>query len=364
METIKRKNGNTYREKIYINGKAITKCFSRKGDASKWKREKIAERDRHEIWGISLRPDTTYSQYVTGWLVNKSNSGLATRSIESYKSIIDTHLIPFWGNYKLTKVHQSDANNFLGVLAMKKLKVTRINNIITILKMTFDDAVNDNYLLKNPLSKLSKLKASQREKSYWNLHEIQTFLRANKGHEDFQLYQVALNTGMRRGELLGLCWDAIDFSRREINVKRQLDRHGLNDTTKSKRSRLIKMNESTYSALLDIKRENRNDTFVFSRRSGELHNISHFGSRHFKAAIKRAGVKIIRFHDLRTTFACNWCTNGGNLFALSKILGHSSIKITQQSYADLHPEFMEKVAGTVEFSIDSTEIAHSHLSLA
>ena len=70
---------------------------------------------------------------------------------------------------------------------------------------------------------------------------------------------------------------------------------------------------------------------------------------HFQKAVERAGLPKIRFHDLRTTYASNFVMAGGDVFALSKLLGHTSVEMTAKKYAALHPRFMRDVVETVNF---------------
>ena len=87
----------------------------------------------------------------------------------------------------------------------------------------------------------------------------------------------------------------------------------------------------------------------FAYKDGTLPDVPHLSDRYFKRAIKRAGVPEIRFHDLRTTYASNFVMSGGDIFVLSKLLGHTSVKMTAEKYAALHPQFMKDAVETVQF---------------
>ena len=102
--------------------------------------------------------------------------------------------------------------------------------------------------------------------------------------------------------------------------------------------------------LKSLRKEKRNLEYVFCDKRGKQVKFMHLTERHFKKACERAEVKRIRFHDLRTTFASNYVMNGGDIFTLSKILGHSSVEMTQKRYAHLHSSFMKKESNIINFS--------------
>lgn len=366
METIKNKKGKvtSYREKIYVNGKAESKAFKRKSDAKAWKKQTSAEYQKMKALGINLKSCGSFTDFLKQWIQKKERQNLQPRTIEAYLTIINKYLIPLFGTVKLTNIQLDHAHRLIEHLLDNGLSTTRTNYILKRFKMILNDSVKWNYLVKNPLLNLEYQKVDPREKAYWTMQEANNFLQCNKFDENFSLYLVALNTGLRRGEIFGLCWDCVDFNNKKLIIKRQLSREGLKETTKSRKSREIQVNVVVIKELQKLKKECRSDTYVFTKRNGAAHDPTHFGSRVFKKAVQNANVKQIRFHDLRTTFASNWCMEGGDVFALSKVLGHSNIATTIKSYATLHPDFMAKVSEKFEFSLqDSPNIAHGNLSL-
>ena len=108
------------------------------------------------------------------------------------------------------------------------------------------------------------------------------------------------------------------------------------------------LNDVALRTLQELKRRKHHEAFVFAYENGSLPDVVHT-YRIFKAATKQAGVPSIRFHELRTTYASNFVMAGGDVFALSKILGHTSVEMTAKRYAALHPRFMENVAQIVHF---------------
>jgi len=132
---------------------------------------------------------------------------------------------------------------------------------------------------------------------------------------------LTLNTGMRRGEILQLRREHVNFQSRTITIPVE--------NSKSKKTRPVPMNEVTLDLIRKLAPASG---FIFRKRSGESYEGV---SAAFKTACQRALVKNCRFHDLRHTFATRFIQAGGDVVLLSKILGHSTIALTYNRYC--HP---------------------------
>ena len=363
MQKIKRKHSNNYvyRAKIYIHGKPVAKVFKRKVDAEAWKHQKLVEKKQSETFGIQMQADITLQAFSQNWLENKL--GLAKRSIESYETIFSKYLIPLFSDLKLKEIRISHGHALISHLKKLELSPVRINFCIRHFKQVLNDAVKWEYLIKNPLSNLEKLKEDPRSETYWLKNEIIQFLTANQDHEFYELFLVALNTGLRRSELMGLQWNKIDFQNEHIEISSIRDRYGLKDTTKTGKIRYVPANQVTIKTLIKLKEERRSMDYVFVHRNGKLPDITHITARIFFKAVEKADVKKIRFHDLRTSFAANFCMGGGDIYTLSRILGHSTVEMTSKKYAHLHPSYLKKAVGIIDFQANGAFLAHSNLKL-
>ena len=278
----------------------------------------------------------------------KKDQGMARRTMDSYKSGLKNYFLPILGTIKLERINEESARKFFRLAEEKKLGVRRKNGYLVQLKQMLNDGVKLNYLVKNPLSAMKKIKEPPRSLTYWMPHEIGRFLENNKHDSLYPLYIVALNTGLRRGELLGLCWDKVNLKERRIEISRIRDRYELKNTTKTGMIRYVPLNDSALKVLKKLSDNKSHDRYVFTEKDGGLIDVTHIG-RIFKKAFERADVPKIRFHDLRTTYASNFVMAGGDIFALSKLLGHTSVEMTAKKYAALHPNFMKDVVQTVQF---------------
>lgn len=162
--------------------------------------------------------------------------------------------------------------------------------------------------------------------------EIHKFLEVNKNDPHYWLYVIAMNTGMRRGELAGLLWDAIDFEKGFIQIKRLRDRNGLADRTKTRNSqRRIPISDAVREGLLYLKERNLHPEYVFCTTYGKPFDEGH-AYWYFQRAQEKAGLtNHYRFHDLRHTFASHFVMNGGSLYDLQKLLGHARFEETKDT---------------------------------
>jgi integrase len=129
-----------------------------------------------------------------------------------------------------------------------------------------------------------------------------------------------------------------------------MTRQGLQDFTKSKRIRRIGINPQLDFELRKIKKQNPDSDFVFTEKGMPI-SPDHFTSRKFSLFLKEAGVRNLRFHDLRHTFASHFMMNGGNIYQLQHVLGHTETSMTMR-YAHLSESYLVEAASTVAFSAE------------
>lgn len=355
MKVIKTKKGLVYREKIYVDGKEINSPrFTRKADAKDWKARMLNDRCRYQASGVkplSLNLDLmpTFKEYSEMWLETRVKTQLAIRTYEHYESVIRTHLNPNLGEVKLHEIRLTHADQIIKKLSDKGHNAKGINLIIRIFKRVMIEATRENRIERNPLLYLKDLKEPPSSDVFMTVDEIKCVLETSKNHVFYSLFLVAVNTGMRRGELAGLCWDRVNFNLNLIEISRIKDRNGLADRTKTLRSRrFIPMNTIVRQYLMELKAKNLHPEFVFVHENGSEFDVNHL-YRDFQKFLKRARIKNkFRFHDIRHTFASHFMMNGGNIYDLQKILGHTSLEMTQR-YAHLAPEHLVQAANVVRF---------------
>lgn len=367
METIKGKKSISYREEIVIQGKKIkSPLFKRKTDCSLWLAEQKQLRQKHKLHGNFAYniEKITADDYAKQWLLTKESQGVSRSTLENYERYLRVHFIPKFTGQDLRRIDKKQIEQ-LQLELKKNHNAKGINVIITAIKGLFKEAVREGYLIKSPCEFIKSLKGDSLHDIYWTKSEIDQFLQANLGHELYDLFLVSINTGMRKGELAGLCWDRVSFQENTITVTRTRDRHGLKERTKTGIKRVIPMNAITKATLLKLfKLQNGSSKYVFTGSESNPIETHHL-YRDFEKAQSRAKLsRAIRFHDLRHTFASQFMLNGGNIYDLQKILGHSSILMTQR-YAHLSQEHLQSAMSRFELGfegVSSTSESHSDVN--
>lgn len=272
------KNGK-FRAKIYINGKAVTRTFTRKTDADKWKRQKLIEKEQFMAFGVSEPREMTLAEFIDHWF--KQNLNRAPRTLDAYHSVCRQYLIPLFGKFNLKTIRITHGQELISSLTKKELSIARINFVLRFFRQLLHDAIRWEFLLSHPFKNLKNLKERKTAEVYWTTEEIQQFLQMNRNHSFYNMFVVALNTGMRRGELLGLQWDKVDLKNRMIQVTRIRDRYGLKETTKTGEVRCVPINDSCFKALLNQKDKKIVSDYVFTNCDGTLPHLEHISDRLF-----------------------------------------------------------------------------------
>jgi integrase len=185
-----------------------------------------------------------------------------------------------------------------------------------------------------------------------SLEQVKKFLSASREDYYYALFALAVSTGMREGELLGLMWEDIDFFSGTIHVQRSLQYlqgKGLvltePKTEKSKRSIVVP------GFILDALREQKEKTgentgLVFHTRKNAPVYITVF-TRHFKRILKDNGLPLIRFHDLRHTAATLLLSKGVHPKVVQEMLGHARTEYTLDIYSHVMPDIQREAAETM-----------------
>jgi integrase len=229
--------------------------------------------------------------------------------------------VPFFGNMLLSKITPLHIEKYKR-MRLDEVKPGTVNRELACLKHMFTIAEKfRKFEDKNPVKEVKFLQERQYVMKILDSEGIKRLVNAATDPLK-PILIIALNTGMRKGEILNLKWNDVDFISHYIHIKE----------SKSNIMRKIPMNSVVAAALKGIKREN---DFVFPSTKTKEPITDVFQS--FKRACREASIKDLRFHDLRHTAATLMITGGIDLVTVSQILGHSDIKMTMR-YAHPTPE--------------------------
>jgi integrase len=358
MELIKRKSGSRYKVKIYLpSGNTATKTFRRKADAQAWKRERLSDRDKFKATGISYSPKTTFGNIYQQWYDRKVVPVLQSKSIGDYRNTAHKHLLPRFGFRSIGTIGRVDADILVSDLRLVGRQPKTINRIVAQLKQILKFAVEEQVIPHSCLAGYPQLRLPPQREIYLTEKEVFQLLLVAQGSRIFTLIQIAVNTGMRLGEICGLCWDRVNFENGFIEVTRTRSREGLQETTKTHRKRYVPINSELKLFLQALRWQQCHPIYVCCDENGQPFNPDHLNQREFKRLLEKAKVSTVRFHDLRHTYASLFMMKGGSIFDLQKILGHTRIEQTTK-YAHLSPDHLKRAAETVVFGVQNLDSPH------
>lgn len=208
-----------------------------------------------------------------------------------------------------------------------------INRYIGTFKAMANRATEWGYLKNNPVGVVKKLKTGRNRPRYFNKDEIKAILECTTDTFERVMVLMGLYTGMRREEICRLTWEDVDWGRKLIQI---VGRDGW--TPKDYEAREIPLHPVLEKVLRGWKRENGQAPYLFSLHDRKPDGI--YLLRIFKRIIKNAGVKG-NFHTMRHTYASHLVNAGVDLYTVSKLLGHASVKTTE-IYAHLQPSSLHQ----------------------
>jgi integrase len=236
---------------------------------------------------------------------------------------------------------------------------SRVRYIHAVLHCALNQAVKWDYIDHNPTKKVNKPKQPRKEINSLSVEQVRKFLAKSHGTRYGTLFYLAVSTGLRKGEILGLRWSDIDWDSKNLRVQRQLQRvHGkgliFNKPKSRSGRRLIMLGTSTIDRLRahkdhqQIEIESTKDGWkaldlIFPESNGSP-TKPRKTNRYFKKILFEASLPDIRFHDLRHTSATLMLQCGVHPKIVQERLGHSRIAITLDTYSHVLPSLQEDAA--------------------
>ncbi len=305
-------------------------------------------------------PQQTVAQYLQQWLENHQST-VRLRTYERYEQLVRLHLVPVIGRIPLQKLTPQQVQSLYTQKLKAGLSRTTVNTLHAMLHKALEDALRWNLVARNVCDAVSPPQRDRYEIQPLTKQQSQQLLAAAHGHPLEALYILALATGMRRGELLALKWQDLDFATKTLHVRRIYTRAAGNryieaepKTEKSRRSIALP------ALVVDLLLQHREKQVQMRRQAGEAwqeHDLVYCTSLgtplnpskvidRYKALLKRAGLPDIRFHDLRHSAATILLTMGIHPKVVQELLGHHQISMTMDIYSHvmpaLHKDAMDK----------------------
>ena len=306
-----------------------------------------------------IKSDIQLGIWLDDWLKNYKQNTVRLKTYERYQTSIKMHLKPYIGKYKLkalsTDIIQRHWTFLLekGGVEQSGLAARTVNATRRLLIQALNDAVDLGYIEKNSALKTKPIKTSRSEIRILTRDEALRLMTVAKEYDmvAWIVVVIALGTGMRLSEIFGLSWSCIDFRSAKLYVEQSAVKtnHGtvIQNEVKTKNSRReVPLPKFVVQALIEYKRWQEfykikntglfvDRGYVIANQYGNVRHPASFSYHVFKKALlPRAGIsEKVRFHDLRHTHATWLLASGVNVKIVSERLGHSTIRITLDTYA-------------------------------
>jgi len=312
-----------------------------------------ADRDR----GLLFDADSlTVGRYLERWLADSVRDTVKATTYETYERLMRRHLVPTLGRVKLKNLTPVHVRGLYREKLDSGLSPTSVQRVHALLHKALNQAVHDGLVPCNVTQAVKAPRGSRKEIPALTQEQARVFLNTAKGDRLEVLYLLAIHTGLRQGELLGLKWGNIDLDRGILQVRRILSaaKEGPTFTTpKSNKGRSVRLTAQARQALRDHRKRQveerlKHDGFwqdyglVFNTLVGTPLNRHNVFSRSFKPLLRRAGLPDIPFHGLRHSFATLMLAGGEHPKMVQEMMGHSGIRVTMDFYSHVLPDMQRE----------------------
>ncbi|MBW2309817.1 MAG: site-specific integrase [Deltaproteobacteria bacterium] len=299
------------------------------------------------------KPTPTFKEYADSWIKTTVPATCKPSTAKDYGDLLRIHILPVFGDTRITDITRGKIKDFL----LEKVNEGYAGSTVAHMKNTISGVLNkaldDEVIPANTahrLGKIIKIRNHDEKLDPLTQDELKKLLDIVQQEESLSpWYPMCLllsRTGMRIGEAMALRWGDIDFNGRFIHVQRGVSR-GRIELPKNGKTRKVDMSKQLTETLKAHQTESKKKglalglgdapEYVFTNENGGLIDNNNWRKRVFDKALKKAGLRGIRIHDLRHTYATLRISKGDNIQDVSNQLGHYSVKLTLDVYSHWIP---------------------------
>jgi len=329
---------------------------SSRREANEIRRELLRQRDDADFTAIAT---PTFRSFAEEHLKYEATTELRSTTLEGYRYVLKKYVFPEFGDETIDAITSPQLARFLSRMK-DNYSAAQVNHVRATISRIFEAARSHEIISDNPIRRTKKMRKGPSDVSlvqtHWSLEECRTALNASRGTNFECFLFLAVYTGMRHGELLGLMWQDFDFEAKTVTVQRTLAeprgaRHRVdgistpqfNEPKTSQSRRTLSLSNDLLQVILAHKESQRQERermgenwhstdCVFTNRHGLPFWISNH-SNYFRKFLVQQGLRHVRVHDLRHSVATNALELGVGLPEISRMLGHSNLNTTFSIYA-------------------------------
>lgn len=297
------------------------------------------------------KPAPKFSDYARNWLNGYVENKLKPSTRRSYKSLLHKHLMPAFKKDPIDTITRDMIKDLL-MSKSGNLSDNRVKRIQSCFSCIMTMAIDDGIITANPATGLQKYIGTGQGVDIpdpYSVHELNTYLTTclEKYPAYYPFFLLLARTGLRLGEALALRWGDIDHNGSFISVRRSFS-DGFLTTPKNKKPRRVPMSPMLADALKQLRTIRKNQTlkngwrqvpeYIYITEKGTVYHPGNLTRRVHNKITEQSGLRRIRLHDFRHTYATLRLSKGDPIQNVSKALGHSSIRITIDTYMMYIPE--------------------------
>lgn len=306
----------------------------------------------------------TVRQYASIWGGALGDSSLKPATVSNYRWILNRYVLPEVGDVKLVALSPQHVRNMLTAIANREVSARTVQLARAVLRTMLADAEREQLIHRNVAALVKGPRVERQEVQPWTAAEAGRFLSAVADHRLYALFSVGIALGLRKGELLALRWSDVDLDGGTLRVHRTVQRLGAGEglvigAPKTARSRrTIPLPDVCVAALRAHRATQAGERaaagdkwvdlgLVFSTAKGtviEPRNLN----RLFDVKVKEAGVRRIRFHDLRHTCATLLLAQNVSSRVVMELLGHTQLSMTTDLYGHVLPTTLRSAASAMD----------------
>jgi len=310
----------------------------------------------------------TVGEFLERWLKDSVRGTVRPSTFEVHRHMIQPHIMPTLGRLKLKDLTPVHVRCFYREKLNSGLSSATVRKMHSILRKALRQAVLDGLVPRNVCEAVKPPKVERKEIIPLDREQAKALLEAARDASDRleALYVLAVHTGMREGELLGLKWEDVDLEASVLRLRHALVREGgkmvLGDLKTAKSRRSVRLTQAAANALrshLERQLEEMERAsslyqpggLVFATETGTLINPSNLRNRSFRPLLKQAGLPGICFHDLRHTCATLLLSQGTHPKLVQELLGHATIAMTLDTYSHFLPSMGDQTVKAMEAAL-------------
>ncbi len=343
IRKIARRKGVIYRVEIsQPDGSKTSRSFRTREEAVAWSHGQEDSKRASKYRGV-INARITFDDFFRQWMLEYARVHHSPGWQLTDESMYRLHVQRTLGQRMLREIEPFDIQKVLNTMLANGLASSSANRVRQLLHKIFQEAVvTHRFIGFNPVTPIRPFRETPKPTVYLSASEAQRLLQWADTQALGLGLHLALQLGLREGEIVGLKWDAVDFERRRVTVRRKWEKKAqvLDEFAKGKKIRHLGLYPDELRERLARRRELfPNTEFVVCNSLGGMIKPDQL-IYVLDQGVKATGIPKVTVHGLRHTFASLYMQAGGNLFDLQKLMGHESVSTTER-YRHIDPDYLK-----------------------